>query len=140
MEQGHSNLCDPLILREILPELTQCRLRLRHAQPRLSAPDVLCSARVENHIVEESVQYAGPHEAVRTAEIPEAEAAGAGLARAMDPRPDHGEESYRGLGRLVGRKALITGEDSGIGRAAAIAFAARVPMWRSPWLEFFSRS
>ncbi len=41
----------------------------------------------------------------------------------MDPVPDHGEESYRGSGRLTGRKALITGGDSGMGRAAAIAFA-----------------
>jgi NAD(P)-dependent dehydrogenase (short-subunit alcohol dehydrogenase family) len=46
-----------------------------------------------------------------------------GLASKMDPRPDHGEESYKGSGRLAGRKALITGGDSGIGRAAAIAFA-----------------
>jgi NAD(P)-dependent dehydrogenase (short-subunit alcohol dehydrogenase family) len=46
-----------------------------------------------------------------------------GLARKMDPVPDHGEESYRGSGRLEGRKALVTGGDSGIGRAAAIAFA-----------------
>ncbi len=46
-----------------------------------------------------------------------------GLASRMDPRPDHGETSYRGSGRLVGRKALITGGDSGMGRAAAIAFA-----------------
>src|SRR5258706_5390110 len=46
-----------------------------------------------------------------------------GLARDMDPRPDHGEASYRGSGRLSGRKALITGGDSGMGRAAAIAFA-----------------
>ncbi|MBV9563469.1 MAG: SDR family oxidoreductase [Bradyrhizobium sp.] len=46
-----------------------------------------------------------------------------GLASKMDPAPDHGEESYRGSGRLVGRKALITGGDSGMGRAAAIAFA-----------------
>jgi NAD(P)-dependent dehydrogenase (short-subunit alcohol dehydrogenase family) len=46
-----------------------------------------------------------------------------GLALKMDPRPDHGEESYRGSGRLAGRKALITGGDSGIGRAAAIAYA-----------------
>jgi NAD(P)-dependent dehydrogenase (short-subunit alcohol dehydrogenase family) len=46
-----------------------------------------------------------------------------GLAGKMDPRPDHGEESYRGSGRLAGRKALITGGDSGMGRAAAIAYA-----------------
>jgi hypothetical protein len=41
----------------------------------------------------------------------------------MDPRPDHGEESYQGSGRLAGKKAIITGGDSGIGRAVAIAFA-----------------
>ncbi len=46
-----------------------------------------------------------------------------GLASKMDPRPDHGETSYRGSGRLAGRRALITGADSGMGRAAAIAFA-----------------
>jgi NAD(P)-dependent dehydrogenase (short-subunit alcohol dehydrogenase family) len=46
-----------------------------------------------------------------------------GLAGKMEPRPDHGEKSYRGSGRLAGRKALITGGDSGMGRAAAIAFA-----------------
>jgi NAD(P)-dependent dehydrogenase (short-subunit alcohol dehydrogenase family) len=46
-----------------------------------------------------------------------------GLAGAMRPEPDHGEETYRGTGRLVGRKALVTGADSGIGRAVAIAFA-----------------
>ncbi|TXF88958.1 SDR family oxidoreductase [Neolewinella aurantiaca] len=46
-----------------------------------------------------------------------------GTVEDMTPRPDHGEESYKGNNRLEGRKALITGGDSGIGRAAAIAFA-----------------
>jgi hypothetical protein len=46
-----------------------------------------------------------------------------GLASKMNPPPDHGEKSYKGSGRLAGRKALITGGDSGMGRAAAIAYA-----------------
>ena len=46
-----------------------------------------------------------------------------GSTAAMPDRPDHGEESYRGSGKLTGRKAIITGGDSGIGRAVAIAYA-----------------
>ena len=46
-----------------------------------------------------------------------------GLASKMTPPPDHGEKSYKGSGRLLNRKALITGGDSGMGRAAAIAYA-----------------
>ena len=46
-----------------------------------------------------------------------------GTTDAMDPRPDHGEDSYRGSNRLEGKTAVITGGDSGIGRAVAIAFA-----------------
>lgn len=46
-----------------------------------------------------------------------------GLDRDLIPQVDHGEESYRGTGRLTGRKALVTGADSGIGAAVAIAFA-----------------
>jgi NAD(P)-dependent dehydrogenase (short-subunit alcohol dehydrogenase family) len=46
-----------------------------------------------------------------------------GLASKMMPPPDHGETGYKGSGRLMGRKALITGGDSGMGRAAAIAYA-----------------
>src|SRR5579863_2073855 len=55
--------------------------------------------------------------------FPEQHQAWPGLASKMQPRPDHGENSYVGSDRLAGRKALITGGDSGMGRAAAIAFA-----------------
>ncbi len=48
---------------------------------------------------------------------------GSGLASAMDPAPDHGETSYLGTGRMPGYRVLVTGADSGIGRAAAIAMA-----------------
>src|SRR5436305_1483656 len=55
--------------------------------------------------------------------LPEQQQEPPGKTDAMSPRPDHGEESYRGSGRLDGKAALITGADSGIGRAVAIAYA-----------------
>lgn len=61
-------------------------------------------------------QYPGPPFPVQPQPAP-------GLAAKMIPQPDHGEKSYTGSGKLVGRRALITGGDSGIGRAVAIAFA-----------------
>ena len=55
--------------------------------------------------------------------LPEQQQDVPGTTAAMDPRPDHGETSYRGCDLLAGRAAVITGGDSGIGRAVAIAFA-----------------
>ena len=61
-------------------------------------------------------QYPGPPSDVEIQSAPASQAA-------MSEKPDCGEHSYKGSGRLAGRKALLTGADSGIGRAAAIAFA-----------------
>lgn len=58
-----------------------------------------------------------------TTPMPEQQQEVPGRTAAMDPAPDHGEQSYRGNGRLAGRSVLITGGDSGIGRAVSIAFA-----------------
>ena len=54
---------------------------------------------------------------------PEQQQTPPGTLGEMDPKPDHGEETYRGSGKLTGKAAVITGGDSGIGRAVAIAFA-----------------
>ncbi|RDV45047.1 NAD(P)-dependent oxidoreductase [Leifsonia sp. ku-ls] len=55
--------------------------------------------------------------------FPEQQQQPPGSTDAMEPRPDHGEQSYRGSGKLTGNVALITGADSGIGKAVAIAYA-----------------
>ncbi len=59
----------------------------------------------------------------RTDGFPKQEQDQPGLTSRTEPAPDHGEESYRGSGRLTGMRALITGGDSGIGRAVSIAYA-----------------
>ncbi|MEO5835016.1 MAG: SDR family oxidoreductase [Nakamurella sp.] len=64
-----------------------------------------------------------PVEQYRQDGFPEQHQEAPGLASDLTPAADHGEDTYRGSGRLTGRKALVTGADSGIGRAAAIAFA-----------------
>jgi NAD(P)-dependent dehydrogenase (short-subunit alcohol dehydrogenase family) len=69
-----------------------------------------------SHHSEQSSQFPTPPFKEQPQEAP-------GLASEMTPEPDHGETSYVGTGRLTGKKALITGGDSGIGRAVAIAFA-----------------
>src|SRR6186997_2886430 len=63
-----------------------------------------------------TAQHAAPGSGDQTVEHP-------GRTDDVDVRPDHGEETYVGSGRLEGKRAVITGGDSGIGRAVAIAFA-----------------
>jgi len=67
-------------------------------------------------IVNPVEQYPQPEFIEQEQELP-------GLEQKMTPKPDHGENTYKGSGKLVGRKAIITGADSGIGKAVAIAYA-----------------
>ncbi len=64
-----------------------------------------------------------PQEKFATPPYPDQKQEVPGTDKALEPKADHGEESYRGSGKLTGKKAIITGGDSGIGRAVAIAFA-----------------
>lgn len=68
-------------------------------------------------------RFPNPVDQYRKPGFPEQSQEEPGLSSKMQPVPDHGEESYQGSGRLTGRRAVITGADSGIGRAVAIAFA-----------------
>jgi len=85
-------------------------------EPLAGGASVLSSRAAEEPLQDPTTKYPKPPFQKQSQPWP-------GLACKMDPRPDHGESSYRGSGRLAGRKALITGGDSGMGRAAAIAFA-----------------
>jgi NAD(P)-dependent dehydrogenase (short-subunit alcohol dehydrogenase family) len=67
--------------------------------------------------------FTDPTTQYRADGFPEQHQDGTGLDEDLQVTADHGEKTYRGTGRLTGRKALVTGADSGIGRAAAIAFA-----------------
>lgn len=71
----------------------------------------------------ESATLENPRDIHYKEDFPKQRQPAPGVEERMNPRPDTGEESYRGLGRLEGRKALITGGDSGIGRAVAVAFS-----------------
>jgi NAD(P)-dependent dehydrogenase (short-subunit alcohol dehydrogenase family) len=68
-------------------------------------------------------QLTNPTEKYENNPLPEQEQEVPGTEQELQPKADHGEESYKGTGKLTGRKAIITGGDSGIGRAVAIAFA-----------------
>src|SRR3954468_21870141 len=72
---------------------------------------------------ETQTELVDPREAYPKPPFPPQAQAFPGVESAMQPRADHGEHSYRGSGKLEGRAALITGGDSGIGRAVALAFA-----------------
>ncbi len=74
-------------------------------------------------MAETSAEAKDPKEAGPKPPFPAQPQAHPGTDAALRPRADHGEQSYRGAGRLAGRAALITGADSGIGRAVALAFA-----------------
>src|ERR1700760_2974176 len=73
--------------------------------------------------VRDVVEPQDPRERYPKPPFPQEEQGGSGSAQRLDPPADYGEQSYQGHGRLMGRTALITGADSGIGRAVALCFA-----------------
>jgi NAD(P)-dependent dehydrogenase (short-subunit alcohol dehydrogenase family) len=78
---------------------------------------------MRNNIYHEEEAVANPVEQYPKPPFKKQEQEMPGTEQEMDPKPDHGEKTYKGSGKLMGRKALITGGDSGIGKAVAIAFA-----------------
>jgi NAD(P)-dependent dehydrogenase (short-subunit alcohol dehydrogenase family) len=80
-------------------------------------------ARQRCRVTQDQFDQQDPQDQYRSEDFGEQQIDHPGLTEEMDVEPDHGEETYRGSGRLEGKKALITGGDSGIGRAVAIAFA-----------------
>lgn len=77
----------------------------------------------ERYVAAMSEQLTDPRTKYTDEGFPKDDGSQPGLTAQTAPRPDHGEQTYRGSGRLTGRRALVTGGDSGIGRAVAIAFA-----------------
>jgi NAD(P)-dependent dehydrogenase (short-subunit alcohol dehydrogenase family) len=75
------------------------------------------------HVTEKHTQAENPLQKEPAPPFPEQHQAPPGLEKEMRPRPDFGEQTYQGHGRLTGKRAVITGGDSGIGRAVALAFA-----------------
>ena len=74
-------------------------------------------------MIETKKETADPRQQEKKPPQPKQQQQHPGSSEEMDPKPDYGEQSYKGSGRLTGRSALITGADSGIGRAIALAFA-----------------
>ncbi len=99
------------------------KLRLQEKRLEWDMPEINTAFIMTTSKSQSSVELRDPRTKYPAPPFPGQSQTWPGLASKMDPLPDHGEKSYRGSGRLLGRKALITGGDSGMGRAAAIAYA-----------------
>ena len=109
-----------------LPDETPGRAACRRfARNRIGPRDIRAASTCpdEEHILSDRLTMQDPRKQYPQPPFPRQPQPVPGLASDMNPKPDHGETSYAGSGRLAGRKALITGGDSGVGRAVAIAFA-----------------